>query len=34
MDTTDAALKKTLIILMTSLFGMFLGILYLANHIA
>lgn len=33
MDAKDAAMKRTMIYLMSSLFCVFLGILYLANHI-
>lgn len=34
MDSADAAMKQTRIILMSSLFGIFLGIITLVNYIA
>ena len=34
MDTTDSAMKKTMTILMVTLFGMFLSIITLAKYIA
>lgn len=34
MHTTDTAMKKTMTILMTSLFGMFLTIIVLAKYVA
>jgi len=34
MNTTDSSMKKTMTILMVSLFGMFLSIITLAKYIA
>jgi preprotein translocase subunit SecG len=34
METTDSAMKRTMTILMTTLFAMFLGIIYLANYVS
>ena len=34
MDSADTAMKRTMMILMSSLFGIFLGIITLANYIA
>ena len=34
MDSADVAMKRTMIILMSSLFSIFLGIITLANYIA
>jgi len=34
MNTTDSSMKKTMTILMVSLFGMFLSIITLAKYVA
>jgi preprotein translocase subunit SecG len=34
METTDSAMKRTMVVLMTTLFAMFLGIIYLANYVS
>ena len=34
MNTTDAAMKKTMTVLMVTLFGMFLSIITLAQYVA
>ena len=34
METSDSTMKKTMTVLMVTLFAMFLGIIYLANHVS